>query len=395
MGFTDKMVKCTTIFLLFTISLAASGADNNYDAVDRLTAVWQGSDYVLATTSNGLFRASLADKKWARLNPPPEMGITGTFGRVPTNANFVLFIATTDITNKSGGIYISRDQGTSWHLISKEFKFRTAYAHEDGTIYASAMKAGTWSPSANQVLMSTNMGKTWCDLFAGIQGLDIYKIFSDPDHTNLVCLYGSGIRGYILQAADERYEWKWIAAFNWKRYEPNDERFFRRVYSTQSVLYNYCATLKNYFNYDFDGEVQISAFCLIPLQTPYHFRLKGPKPIRPKIAFLPSDTKVKLVDCSYGNDLWELRIKTPDGQYLTGKRGLEPDKLRERKDFRVIEVAAESPYERTIDLDGMFEFTKPGKYLLQLIYYSSRTANRDLGEWPGSFSSKPFEAVID
>ena len=388
----------TILAILIGVScVLTANAGNDYDSTNRLTAVWEGNSYVLATTAYGLFRASLAEKKWTRLTPPASMPLQGSFGRVPRTVDHVLFVTSETDSNKMSGIYISHDNGSSWSLVSKDYQFISAYVNDDGRLYALALKPGTWSPGANQVLMSTNQGKTWRDISEGIRGLDIFGIIPDPDHTNLVCLLGNGIRGYVLQANDEKYEWDWTAEFVWKQDQPNDERFFRAGYGTQATLYMHFATLENYFSYDFGDSVQIPAFRLLTEKKAYNFKKDEPKRINIKVVLYPDYLKVNLVDFARGLDTWNGRIKTPDTNYINFARrsiqsGNEPPK---RSDVKVVELTANKPYERTIDLGKLVEFKQTGKYVVQLLYDSIGIANRDRGEWPGEFTSQSFEVVIE
>jgi len=377
--------------LLALLCAVRALADNNYASTNRLNAVWEGQSNILATTSNGMFRASRAEKKWVHLTPPTSMPIQGTFTPVPTNAGYVLFVAVGGDSHKVAGIYVSQDEGSSWRLLSKDYAFTSGYATQNGTIYALA---------DGKILMSTNSGKSWRDLSAGV-GVQIVRILPDPDHPNLVCLLGESRRAYVLQADDEQFKWKLARGVDWKRDQPNDDRFFASGYSTTSVLYNFLATLDNYFNYDFGGTAETSAFRLKTDKSSYTFKLQKPKPIRVTVVFYPSDTTVKFVDLDRGAELWSIKVKTPATNYVYhAAPDFQPKyesgkKLRTRRDFRIHDLKSGQAYDRSLDLDDLFKFVEKGRYKVQLGYDSIWIADRNLEEWPGSFTGIVFEVVIE
>jgi len=64
------------------------------------------------------------------------------------------------------------------------------------------------------VLMSQNLGESWRDITGKSFG-EIFAVFADPDHPDLICLGGNSIRNYIFQATDENYEWKATREWEW------------------------------------------------------------------------------------------------------------------------------------------------------------------------------------
>ncbi len=229
--------------------------------------------------------------------------------------------------------------------------------------------------------MSTNSGNSWRDLSAGV-GVQIERILPDPDHPNLVCLLGWSIRGYILQADDEQFKWKETREWEWKQDKPNDDRFFAGGYSTTWVLYNFFATLDNYFNYDFGGRVETGAFRLKTDKSSYTFKLQKPKPIPLKVVFYPSDVCIKFADLDRGAELWGIKVKTPNTNYLqqaaaefqptssADAKSQSGKKLKTRPDFKIHNLRSVKPYERTLDLDDLFKFENKGRYKVQLSYDS-------------------------
>ena len=69
-------------------------AEPPHDEVNTpLTAVSKRESYVFALTPDGLFRASLATKRWEKLKTPPEMPPNGTFAAQPGRSPLVIYVA--------------------------------------------------------------------------------------------------------------------------------------------------------------------------------------------------------------------------------------------------------------------------------------------------------------
>lgn len=283
-------------------------------------------------------------------------------------------------------------------MLSSDCKFKSVLVLDNGTFFALATSNGTWNrPYADTILTSTNQGRTWRDLSTGTDRLEITRLFPDPDHKNLVCISGQGaIRGYVLQAEDETYQWKWTAEFVWNPRVQTDEIFFQETIFTSSGLHGFYATLENYFLYDFRGKVRTHAFHLSLENPSYMFKKSDPKRTNSKVELYPLDSSTKLVDFNDGFEVWGARIKTPNTNYIYSgmKRTQSGERLRMRKDFKTIAINSDNPYRRTIDLGELFDFKEKGEYLVQLLYDSTDVADKSKGEWPGGFSSQPFQVVV-
>ncbi len=234
-------------------------------------------------------------------------------------------------------------------------------------------------------------------------------ISEDPDHPDSVILYGVGERGYILQASNENYNWKLIRQEKWTReHKETEEQFFARSYSSGTTLYNFGATLANYFDYDFGTSVVLPALDIVPEQTSYEFTQIGNKTIQVTVRFLRNyadEPVVRLVDIS-APEVWAIRVRTPAGeriyspsassQFVSNSENREKARqvYRAQQDLQAVEVSKTHPYTRMIDLDSLFAFSQVGVYKVQLLYENNDIAERDRDEWIGLFSSQPFTVTI-
>ncbi len=384
------------------VGLTTARGDTASLPTNRISAVFDAGSHVLAITEKTLYRANAQDRVWTRLNPPAEMPLDGTFTRSPKDTNAVYFTAVSKGTNQVPGVYHSGDRGSSWRLLSKDHRFTSVFVHDGGDLFA--LFARNDVSMADGILTSKDNGRSWRDLSAGVKGLHLLYIFPDPKRTNLVCLVGNGIRNYVLHAEDERYQWTWTREWEFWPKHPDEQRFFAGHYSTTWALYMHFATLGNYFDYDFGGRRETCAFRLVTDQTNYRFGKGEPKQIQATIRLYPEHLKVKLVDFAASQAVWGAKLKTPDTNYVsrfpsasqgaTEETSSRNGAFRTSGDFRTVELTANTPYHRVINLERLHLFDQPGTYKVQLIYDSIRVADRALEEWPGVFTSAPFEVEI-
>lgn len=128
---------------------------------------------------------------------------------------------------KHSGLYVSEDGGATWKLRCYFLEFQHLFVHpKTGVLYSiihytwlEENKEGfLWPHSANKALMSED-GKHWKDITGGNGYIaDIAGIITDPDNPDRVCLQVVSIRGYVLQAKDEKYsKWTWYRAWDWPK----------------------------------------------------------------------------------------------------------------------------------------------------------------------------------
>jgi hypothetical protein len=388
----------------------------------RFFAVARTGDFVVAANTNGFFRARVSTKKWERVPHPQKMPSYGHFTISLSDSNSIFFCA-----GGEGGFYVSKDSGATWSLVSKKFNFQYVFQNKDGRIYAIVQKVFT--PSANEsapitttdksgnkqhirwrVVVSSNEGRTWRDISANIgAGMMLLSIFSDPDAPNRVCLNGNGIRGYVLQATDDKYtKWEATREWDWRKDKRTDDDFLQGGYFTTTTAYILWANLKNYFDYDFGSSSEIPAFA-IDIDT-NHLEFAAGQTVRVPITikFRPDYAPVRLVDATNNAEFWRIRCICPDGKRVEAfgrsnqyQQINDSVKLKRRigdgTGFRVVELSSTNSYSRTVDLDKLTDFSKPGPYRICLSYDSvgwGWEGKKHSGIWGGGFSSPIFNLTI-
>jgi len=413
----------------FSVSVMAINNQTNDAQLLALRSVLRRDKDVFASNTAGLYRAELPGKTWKQLPLPDSMPVNGYFADQPINSNLVLYYAPEEITTKTtdtkttvNGLYMSRDDGRTWKLISSNNDYSRVFLHSNGALFAVIDAYNFKGPA--RVLMSKDLGESWRDITGKIFG-EIYAIFADPDHPELICLGGSDMRGYIFQATDENYEWKATRELEWWPKHQTEEGFLSRGYSTTTTLYMLQATLLNYFAHDFGQRVTLPGFDIAPQERAYEFSKAQAKVIQVSIPFLTEphvmkalekelqksgrqrrSTKIILIDQKDGLGLWGLKVVSPDGKqtdiqpsisksvYESKDREAIKQQLRETGGFQAHEIPYGEPYKRLIDLSKLYDFTGPGLYKVQLVYDSMWLADPGQDEWPGSFTSQVFTVTI-
>ncbi len=404
----------------------------------RLRSVLVRTNDVLASNSHGLFRARRSDKKWAALPIPPSMPPGGLFAQQPCGATPIFYYTPKwrarklpHAEKKVFGLYVSEDDGQRWQLISKDYDFKEVFLHSDGTLYAivamteeiaptKAKQAhGVWiSDQENEkgnrtihfdrIVMSVDSGRSWRDISSGIaRSMTLYSIFSDPDHSELVCLGGNCIRGYVLQATDKSYKWKKTRERDWWKTHETEDTFFRGCYSTGSTLYMCSATLSNYFDHPFHNRVHLPAFRITTARNSYRFRAEDQVAVQVEVSFIREQPEVKILDLDEGLGFWGMRCILPDGKkqtistsighsiYKSRSREKTKAELRRSPTLKARTINMTRSYKRSLNLSSLCDFPQIGTYRVQLFYNSGWIADRTEGEWPGSFCSSVFTITID
>ena len=225
-----------------------------------------------------------------------------------------------------------------------------------------------------------------------------------------------------VQADDENYQWKTTVNWDWHKWHPSKD-FFERSSSSRTGLYLSTATLANYFDHDFGSHINYSGMEILPQRDRFEFRRGGRLVIPIRVVLhqdlesllaewrrqsstaanagpAPTLATEKLVDQVEGTDLWGIRVEKGEERVERWSYQAQeaPDaKLKPPRPepFRTISLSEWTPYDRTIDLGKMFDFSKPGElYRVQLIYSCGDASGRALGEWEGSFTSPVFRVVI-
>lgn len=209
-----------------------------------MTSVLKRESFVLALTPHGLFRASTATKRWERLKAPPGMPLKGEFASEPESSKLVFFFASRRKKNPPigdrYGLYLSRDDGASWQLVSERDDCTYVLLHPSGALFA--ITGGDRLNTGSHAFRSPDLGKTWRDISGTVHGFT--SLHPDPDHINLVHAHALGAFAIeTFRADDERYHWKkpWTTRHRFPNIRRPSEDFFER--SSFGGSYDYSATL--------------------------------------------------------------------------------------------------------------------------------------------------------
>ncbi len=430
-----SIVHALTVVSCLSDGLALAAEPTPVEAHEPLTSISKRESYVFASTPDGLFRASLETKRWERLKTPPEMPPNGTFAHQPGRSPLVIYVALKSELDRQPrpgsryGLYLSRDDGVTWDLVSERNDFGATLLHPSGALFAvtgaDGMNAGS------HLLRSPDLGKTWRDITGKSWG-QFMGIEPDPDHPGLVRIHAWAIRRYTFVAEDENYEWRGVrGGLRPTGRRPSDE-FFARDSSSTNRYSSYTATLANYFGYDFGNQTHVHALEVVPVKTRFEFA-RGARVVVPvRVVYLddpdtmwperrkaaaegrplpkPTPPSEKFADQLGGIDFWGLRIETANDQivkYPPGRRVVTlsvettPDgktvssrSQPEAVKYQVFDLSPSSPYEREIDLGRLGDFSKPGEYRVQILYDSGGHPEADKDVWDGSFTSPVFTVVI-
>lgn len=385
-------------------------------------AVTRAGNYIVAANANGLYRARISNRKWERVEHPRKMAPRGYLATSQANSNLVFFC------NYEDGLYGSSDSGATWKSLSKEHNFQFVYPHQDGKIYAIIVKGLEHSAATSEtnqsasrdtvrwrIMVSDNGGRGWRDISANIaSGMMLESIFPDPASSRRVCLRGSGVRAYVLQAADDNYsKWDAIKAWEWRKNERSDDEFLSGGYATSTTYYRVLPNLANYFNYDFAETLEFPAFQMELLTTNFAFSPHDNVRIPVRIRFLQMGEIVKLSDIADGEQFWRIKCIDPAGDRVVASgetnkfRSTEEfeaskEKYRKQPDFKVVDLTSEQPYNREVILSKMIYFSKTGTYRIRLSYDSTawgwnqgtngQSTRSDV--WGGYFTTRIFTVTI-
>ncbi len=427
----SRIVTSFVLTLILPVPFLVAAEPTHTEAHTQLTAVTRREAYVFASTIDGLFRAPLATKRWERLKTPPEMPLNGTFAKLPEKSPLVIYIVYRDRDDKAPrgdlryGLYLSRDNGTNWELISERDDFGETLLLPNGILFA--VTGRDRSNTGNRLLRSPDMGKTWRDITGKGLG-QIQAIEPDPKHPGLVRAHVWSIRVLMFEAENENYEWK-SGPPRW----PVDGRrpsdlFFARSSSSTGRLYMFRATLANYFTCDFGNLTQGQALEVVPLKERYEFASGAGVKVKMRVVFhfdaetlwaerrkaldkgqplpKPEEPSEKFADQPGGTEFWGIRVESADLQVakFPGDRRTvsetfigganDPAPQARAVKYEVFKLAPSSAYERELDLGKLFDFSKPGEYRVQIVYDSARIPSQDRRIWDGYFTSPVFTVVI-
>jgi hypothetical protein len=425
--------------------LAATAEPSQEEADLPLTSVVRRHAAVFASNEAGLFRADLTTKQWRRLTLPEGMPNGGGFARLPEDSPLMLYAVANPSSieakkpnagqiekNKARkfSFYLSKTDGQTWDLISEKEDFEEVLLLPNGSLFAAKTIATATSPGTvewtGRVFMSKDLGKSWRDI-SGVGFTAHPHLSPDPDHPGLVCIRNDPWvkRPTVTYAEDEQFNWISVKDHDWR---PKAEFFLR-----SSMMKEYLqATLNNYFLYDFGSTPFAPAFDISVAQSRFEVeagqavsvpitivfredfarRLRDWKQSTTKGQAAPRPTPVsfQFPDQKVGLDCWKLRLEhngrratmpqdneDPFGS-ATDDKGAKRMDIKEKPakddDWKSIEVSASRPYQRTLALSKLYDFSDPGEYRVQLEYDN---LDLDLGHpivWRGCFTSPVFTVVV-
>ena len=310
---------------------------------------------LFAANRAGVFRATLATKRWVKLTTPPEMPPGGMFAREPEDSSQVYYISSRQLQGwrppvgpEKFGLYLSRDDGSTWTRVSDVDDYGPVLLLPNGTLFAVTNPSSSNAPA--RVHRSTDQGKTWKDITGKSFGM-ISGLFPDPDHPGQVCLNVSGMRAIVQQADDENYQWR-ISGVRDRQAGPwSGTEEFPRDYATFTTLYMLHASLSIYFDHDFENRVSLPAFDIQLRDGPYEFRrgervevpirvvfrqneraviaewkrrtANGPPQAKPTISTERRDFVDRPDDTSH----WSIRVREarPEGRTRSDQAGTSPE----------------------------------------------------------------------
>jgi hypothetical protein len=400
-----------------------------------LRAVLPTGSCVLASDGVRFYRATLAEKVWRPLAIPEGMSADGDFAAAPGAAKPVLFfpsrsehIGVIDDPKTGAVHHLSREEawrwtakgphglfgatsdGDGWELLNGTFDFWSVLGVSDGVLYALATPHEA-EKRLDLVLRSKDGGKTWDDITNNAMKLGVGRcetLMPDPDHPRQACLLFQGLRGYVVQAPDEEFQWRAAREAGWRfRHPDSPEASFPAFYYSgveSASDYQLWATLGNYFQYPFDGRLRIQAFDLDLDRASYVFPAKGPKEVTATVRFRRTDHAAAFMDLPGATDFWSVRVTDPQGRTFPMRAGAETAADR---DFTQAELSySRSPgmfstvlqggkaYRRTVDLGRLFDLSTPGVYTVRLCYGCPFVTGAGRARWRGSFSSAPVTVRI-
>jgi len=389
-------------------------------ANEKIASLLVLQDEVLASTADGVYRASLRDKKWWRVGDPDVSHVPIQFAVQPKPRGRIFgFVPRTyyptDFDGHSGrlkakapGLYASDDKGLSWSLRNDREDFVTLLQVADKLFATVREKEGAMN---NRVMVSENDGADWKDLTDPPSRAS--SIFPDPDHPGLICLSEEGIRLVIYQADDSNYKWRRLGPLQLRGGLHSDFIGVSSYGVTLGIAYQAFATLANYFKLGFGQQTSLPGLRLMPQHDSFTFSKSATKRIQIQVQFVAEGQKTLFLDSPKTLDCWALSVQNPDGKvvispfpgekavnYDHGDRQAGAKRYRESNDVSKLLIEPGQSFRRLIDLDEMGDFSEIGKYRISVRYNDSWLAttnnwvNTPVSDFMGLFGSQAFDVTI-
>jgi hypothetical protein len=405
----------------------------------RIHAVLQIETDVLATDGTHLYHAKKSDSQWRLVPTPESMSWLGHFAAHPIGSNKIFFYPervdnvsviddlktgmTRDLPPKEArewnrqhpfGLYASDPEGREWERVNHEYDFSQVMVTIDGTVYAIASLHED-AERKDRVLRSKDAGRTWDDITHGATSGGfgrVHDLIPDPDHPNLVCLRCVGRRVTVVQAEDDRFDWKADTEWRWQERHSTAQGFFGTGYHFGGIEnisdYFLEPTFGNYFRFPFGNRTSIDPFELVLEREEYGFEAKGKKEVTAILRFRRDDHAAAIMDLKGATDFWGLKIEDDAGRRTTIRPLAERlayegaddayDRVRQNYERRAgllkAELIAGKAYRRRVDLAQLCSFDQPGVYRVQLTYACPFWAGEGRVHWTGSFGSPLVKVTI-
>jgi len=417
---------------------AGAGASSPPDA--WIAYLLDRGDSLLASTSDGIYRASLDTKTWKKLPTPSSMPPCGRLVQQDAKSPLLLYFAPMPYfgslvikklhSDWEPCLFFSKDAGQTWDKLAAGWSFENAFIHPNGSIFASVERHTPTLPAGEtevngpawttingekqyiyeRIVVSRDQGRTWTEISKNTPAaFGFYGFFQDPDHPDLVCFQGAGkshlTRSVVFQADNDTFDWKMTPASDWKGGVLTDGPRFEPFVSGALMNMRIHAMLSNFFTFPFSraGEYgpELPIVRAATAKPAYTFRAHEPMKIPIKVDFRIAHPAIKILDTSDETAFWGVKVAPAGGRgKVVEERVSEllfgwPDLAeRTRRYFRdpnlsTITVDENHPYERTVDLSKFHDFSHPGTYRV-MVYHD----DQPLVKWGGGFGSDAFEVTV-
>ena len=211
----------------------------------------------------GIYRASTKDEEMAATRRPRTDAAAAwtaySQDRPPSNSSFYYFASKWTASKEPAAkttlsaFIAAMPPGRKWELLSTGLRStrRLTCLTKRRVVQPIAVveeKKGDQTAILWRILMSTDSGKHWQDISHGLEpGFQLYHIFQDPDHKDLVCVGANCLRNYVMYAGDKDYKWQFSREWGWYPKHLPEKSFFADEYFTGTTLFMEHATLENLF----------------------------------------------------------------------------------------------------------------------------------------------------
>ncbi len=376
-------------------------ASNRNEAM--IVSVLDRGNFYIASTRYGLYQASDLLKFWRHMDTPASMPAGGNLAQESADSPRLLYYTGQGSDwlpiSCPGSLFISDDCGKSWAAtsIQREQNVVDAFAQPGGAIFAIIKNFVTQpfpqgdsvsrSHLLEQLILSRDNGQTWRDITPHLhEGFAMYGISSDPDHQGLICVRSSQMgrlsQTFVYQADD--------AAYHWKEYPLGEWHGGRDMWSNLTSIpsggsnnSNMPATLGTFFKYPYSRSgsfPDLPTKYLTSDKSGYVFRLHQPMPVTVNTVYLFPEAAIKWLDNKNEKVFWGVRVQPEGGKDVISNpqttelnvdipgRDAKIHGYFNDPNFITANVDQAHPYSRVVNLDKLYDFSKPGYYRVQLTH---------------------------